>query len=212
MTTRFQSYYRDLYEDPHERALYLAGREHVYRPVVRLLARLGVRQAVDVGCSVGGLVELLNASGIDALGVDFPFPALQQHHQTLQHARGKFLYGDATRMELPLQPERSALVVLDSLRHFDDPGRLPQQRAEFVVIKENGSRSRVARSRQPGDQVRFYSPRDLVRAFPRYEPWELHAPRYLFRVRRPGGFALGLFDRLPTYTLVLRRAEVAAGA
>jgi hypothetical protein len=210
MTTRFHAYYRDLYENPRERELYLAGREHVYGAVVRLLARLGVRQVIDIGCSVGGLVELLNASGVDALGVDFPFPAVQQHHQTLQQSRGKFLYGDATRMDLPIQGARSALVILDSLRHFDDPGLLPKQRAEFVVIKENGSRSTVARSRQAGDQVRFYSPRDLAQAFPEHTPWELHAPRYLFRIRRPGSFAMHLFDRLPTYTLVLRRADLAS--
>ena len=150
-------------------------------------------------------MEYLNQAGIDASGADLPLPQLQEAHCRLKHSAGKFLYGNATQMRLPMQPDASAIVVLDSLRYFDDPGQLGEQRAEYLLIKDNGTKSWVARSREPQDQVRFYSPRDLMDCFPGYGPLEIHATRFLFRVPHPGKAVLALFDYMPSYTAVLRR-------
>jgi hypothetical protein len=207
MPTRFEQFYLEQYRDAEFRQTYLTARDRVYRAVAGILRRLRVSQVFDIGCSFGLLVERLNAAGVDAYGADLPLPEVQEFHGHLEHSGGKFLYGNATQMRFPIQPNRSAIVVLDSLRHFDGPGILGEQGAEYVLIKENGAKGWVARSRQPEDQVRFYSPADLLEAFPGYEALEIHATRYLFRLRKPGPLALAWFNYMPSFTLVLRRRD-----
>lgn len=203
--TQFERFYRQHYQDEEFRKTYLTGRGHVYRSVVRILLRLGVRQVLDAGCSFGLLVERLNELGFDARGVDFPLPQLQEFHSGLTHSAGKFLYGDATQMQFSMQPEASAIVALDLLRHLEDPGALGRQGAEYLLVKERGAKSWVARNRSPEEQVRHYSPGDLLDCFPAYDAWEIHATRFLLRVGHPGRACLRLFDHMPSYTAVLKR-------
>ena len=207
MPTRFEAYYREQYGDEEFCSKYLTGRERVYDAIVGILKRLRVSQVFDIGCSFGLLVERLNAAGVDAYGADLPFPQIQESHLQLKRSAGKFLYGDATQTRFPVRRDASAIVVLDSLRHFDGPGILGEQAAEYMIIKENGSKSRIARSRRPEDQVRFYSPADLLSALPAYGAHEIHATRYVLRIARPGPTTLAWFDYMPSYTIVLRRRD-----
>jgi hypothetical protein len=204
---RFEASYRQQYQDEEFRQTYITGRDHVYDSVTRILGRLGVSQVFDIGCSFGVLVERLNAAGLDAYGVDLPLPELEQYHARLQHSAGKFYYGDATKIRLPVRRQNSAILVLDSLRYFDGLGILEEHGAQYLIIKENGSHSRTAHHRRPEDQVRFYSPADLLMALPAYEAHEIHATRYVFRISKPGPIVLKCFDHLPSYTFVLLRRD-----
>jgi SAM-dependent methyltransferase len=205
MPTRFEQFYIDSYADSEFRQTYLTGRHRTYRRVARILRRLGVRWALDVGCAYGLLVEELNGSGIDAYGVDLPVARLQEFHASLKHSAGNFLYGDAATMTFSIPADDSAITILDSLRYFDVVQPLTRQDAQYIIAKETGSRSYIVGQRKPEDQVRFYSPLDLLETFDRYVPWEIHASRYLFHIDKPGATTLRLFDRLPNYTLVLKR-------
>jgi len=54
MTTRFEEFYREQYQDDESRRTYLTGRDHVYRAVVRILKRLvfarPLMSAAPLGC------------------------------------------------------------------------------------------------------------------------------------------------------------------
>jgi hypothetical protein len=204
---RFQGYYLDNYGDPQFRQIYLRDRKPTYSKVRRIIEGLNVRWVLDIGCSFGLLVEDLNEHGIVAHGRDLPIPELQAFHPTLEHSAMSFTYGDVSELKLPIPSQRSAVTVLDSLRQFDESAPLTRLRPEFWIIKETGTRSYIVKQRTPEDQVRFYSPQDLLEIFDGYVAHEIYAPRFSFRVRSPGSRMLRFFNHFPTYTLVLKRKD-----
>lgn len=197
---------------PKFRDVHLRHRSRVYRKALQIAQELGARSLVDIGCAFGQFVEMCNASGIEAIGVDFPIADLQQFHDQLPHSRGRFLYGDVSTDEILQQLAQyhfDLAVILDTLRHIEGFEKISSINAEAFLIKE-ASHTRRARNRkriQP--PVRLWSPAEVVDLFSNCKAERIYATRFLFHINRPGMLTLRAFNFLcPTYTILLRRNDI----
>jgi hypothetical protein len=185
------------------------GRGDLYNTIFRIVRELNVRTVVDIGCSYGLMVDLMNANDINAFGVDFPFDELKGFHKGLLHAKDKFVYGSMNEEEVienisDIHPE--AITIIDTLRNIEKPGNLSRLDPTFIIIREVSDNRRVKRQRKDEFDVRLYSPLDLLKVFSDYTPHRIYFCRYRLRIRRPPKFVLYAINAVfPSYTIVLKR-------
>lgn len=182
-------------------------KQHVelFERVAHILRSLNVSYALDIGCSLGGLVELLNQTGIDAWGADFDFARLRAAHALLK-SKEKFLYGDVSELPVVDIPRHaSAVILLDTLRYVTMPARIAELGAEFIIVKEVASGPWAQRVRKKQFQLKLYSPADCRGLFPGYRVRTLFGPRFAFALRHPMEIALRAANLMPTYVMVLQR-------
>jgi hypothetical protein len=198
-------FFRSAYRNPGFLRIYQSSRNAVYAQLSALVKSLNITQVFDIGCSAGLLVNSLNLEGVDSWGVDFDIPELKQQHSSLAFSN-KFLYGDATELNLPICKTGSALLVIDTLRHIEFPIAFGKLGAEYILIKEvsAGVIGRYLRRNEKRD-YHLYSPAELLRVFPGYRIESIHSTRFIFTIRKPSRLALACMNQLPTYTAVLRR-------
>lgn len=188
-------------------------RLRVYKRILRVLASLPIRSLVDIGASYGLLVEICNAYGLDAYGVDFPLARIMDFHATLAHARDRFIYGSIEDEEIVDKLANrgfDAVVILDSLRYFAHPSSLNRIRPSFFVIKEvcNNNHTRKRRQEREFD-VRLYSPLACSELFPDYRIARIYMSKHIASIPNPSKWMLSAYNAiLPTYTLVLSHQDV----
>jgi hypothetical protein len=197
-------YYGEAYSKDEFLDIYRYRRQPVYYRMAAILEKLEVRFAIDVGCASGLFVETLNEKGVNCYGVDLDIASLRADHALLQSA-GNFYYGDAD-CPVPIPAMASAVIYLDTLRYIEKP---TPPATEFILVKDvcSGLWARYLRRNQ--QDLRHYSPQDLLKAFPGYHLELLYGPRERFEVRRPGLLMRMVLNQLPTYTAVLQRDVLA---
>jgi hypothetical protein len=199
-----QEYYRQAYQNPEFVRVYQENRNALYRRIAEIIRALGDTYALDIGCSIGLLVEHLNQNGISGWGVDFDLPQLRQAHATLSCSHN-FYYGDMAELNIPIPPEGSAIILLDSLRYTDQPQKLGRMGAQHLIIKEVSGNPIMRRSRKHENDIALYTPAGLAALFPAYRLDRLYGSRFLFSVSRPSAPTLAILSWLPSYTAVLTR-------
>lgn len=201
--------YRELYEKPSFRNIYLQNRSHLYLKVVGILKGLGCPSLLDIGCSYGLLVEMANSCGIDAWGLDFDIGYLRDFHSQLKHSSSKFLYGSVADKAMISRIRAlgiNTLVILDVLRYFDNPIFLNELDADLIAIKDNSSSFISKFIRNNGFNLRSYSPADWLLLFAGYQAIRIYSSKFLIRINNPGGLVLSLLNLFsPTYTLILKK-------
>ncbi len=94
----------------------------VYRFAADLVARIGARSLLDVGCGVGlKLREYLLPRGIDICGVDLP-ESIAWCHQNLDF--GRWLADDLEDPKIDLGNAFDVILAADVVEHLLDPDRL----------------------------------------------------------------------------------------
>jgi hypothetical protein len=195
-------YYGRAYQDPEFVRVYQETRNELYRRIGRIVRSLGATYALDIGCSMGLLVEYLHREGISSWGADFDLPQLRAAHGSLSCSQ-HFFYRDVAELKIPVPPQGSAIVLLDTLRYIAEPQRLEGLGAENLIIKEVSPIMRHWRRHENDTQL--YSPASLARLFPAYRLERIYASRFLFSVSRPSRPTLAALCLMPTYTAVLVR-------
>lgn len=197
-----KEFYEQAYQNPEFVRVYREGRTELYRRVAEIIRSLDASYALDIGCSMGLLVEYLHQQGISSWGADFDLPELRSAHGGLS-CSGHFFYGDVADLKIPVPAEGSAIILLDTLRYIEEPRRIEGLGAESLIIKEVSPVMRRGRKNQ--NDAALYSPAGLARLFPSYRMEKIYASRFLFSVSRPGSAMLSAFALMPSYTAVLVR-------
>ena len=207
-----QFYFEKFSNDSAFQEIYLNNRFPVYRVILKIINRLKIKSAIDIGCAYGLLVEMLNENGVDAWGLDLPIENLQKIHQGFDFAKGKFQYGSASDPEIVQQVARrhfEAVIILDTLRYIGQPENIDTFKPEYIIVKENTDsfyRKLAKMKEKIFMEEEVYSPHRCVELFSNYGAYEIYPSKYLFRVRLPGSLWLTLIDHIfPTYTMVLKR-------
>jgi len=73
-----EEFYGQAYQNPEFVRVYQETRNALYQHIAGIIRALGDTYALDVGCSLGLLVEHLHREGISSWGVDFDLPQLRQ--------------------------------------------------------------------------------------------------------------------------------------
>jgi hypothetical protein len=200
----YVDFYRQLYQRPEFLQVYQKARNELYKRIAGITRALDVSYALDIGCSVGLLVEYLRQEGISSWGADFDLPQLRAAHASLPSAHN-FFYGDATELKIPIPAQNSAVILLDTLRYFPEPMKLGALNPQYLIIKEVSGNPVMRHKRRGQNDVALYTPARLTRLFPAYRLERLYASRFLFSVSRPNPLTLAVLSLLPTYTAVLAR-------
>ncbi len=208
--SRISGHYTRMFSDnPEFRDTYLYRRTRLYEKVLQIVSAYGARSVLDIGCAFGQFVEICNASGIEAIGVDLPIDDLRRFHEQLPNSHGRFLYGDVGTddvLEHLAQYEFDVAVILDTLRHIEGFYKIPRIKAHVFLIKEASNTRRARKKQRIQAPVRFWSPAEVADLFSDCTPDRIYAPKFLFHINRPGPLTLRTFNLLsPTYTIVLRR-------
>jgi SAM-dependent methyltransferase len=215
ITTKFiEDRYRQIYSnaDQEWEDLYKNRRLRVYKRILRVLADLPIRSVVDVGASYGLMVDICNEYGLDAYGVDFPLPSIIDFHATLKHAKNKFIYGsieDEDTIDTLADKRFDAVVILDSLRYFENAVLLNKISPRFFIIKEICDNNHTRQRRQKGEfDVRLYSPLSCSHLFPDYRIESIYASKHVASIPNPSNWMLSAYNVIfPTYTLVLAHQD-----
>jgi hypothetical protein len=197
-----KEYYEQAYQNPEFVRVYRETRGELYRRIAEIVRSLGASYALDIGCSMGLLVEYLHRQGISSWGADFDLPQLRAAHGGLS-CSGNFFYGDAVDLKIPVPAEGSTIILLDTLRYVEEPERLGGLGAESLIIKEVTPMMRSWRKDENGTEL--YAPARLARLFPTYRMQRIYASRFLFSISRPSSATLTAFGLMPTYTAVMVR-------
>jgi hypothetical protein len=115
--------------------VYQETRNELYQRIAGITRALGATYALDIGCSMGPLVEYLHQKGISSWGVDFDLPQLRTAHASLPCGHN-FFYGDAAELNIPIPAQDSAIILLDTLRYLAEPQKLESLGAQYLIIKE----------------------------------------------------------------------------
>ena len=162
--------YRDLYsENDWFQNQYRTNRREFYDSVLKIVQDSKVTRCLDVGCSYGLMVELMNQHNIDASGVELHIDELVEFHKGLPYSKGKFLYGSANDqgfIDSLGGTWPGAIAVIETLRYLENPGLLARLKPELIIIREisNNRRNRTKRAQE--FDIRLYSPVDLLQIFP----------------------------------------------
>jgi hypothetical protein len=199
-------WFRDQYRNPN-------NRRDLYNTIYHIVRDLKVRSVVDIGCSYGLMIDLMNANNIDAFGLDFAFESLKEFHKELTRSKDKFLYGsvnDEKVIEKIFDIHAEAITIIDTLRHIENPGNLRRVDSQFIVIREACNNRRVKSQRRNEFDVRLYSPGDLLKLFPEYRSYRIYFCNYRLTINRPPKAVLCAINAVfPSYTIVLRRRPTA---
>ena len=197
-------FYGQAYQDPEFVRVYRETRNGLYRRIARIICDLDASYALDIGCSVGLLVEYLRQEGVSSWGVDFDLPQLRAAHASLPCGHN-FYYGDASELDIPIPVQGSAIILLDTMRYVPEPQRLGDLGAQYLVIKEVSGNPIMQRWLKDQQDPALYTPARLAELFPAYRLERIYASRFLFSVSRPGPAALAILGVMPSYTAVLVR-------
>jgi hypothetical protein len=201
-----EEFYGQAYENPEFVRVYQETRNALYRRIAGIIHALGDVYALDVGCSLGLLVEHLHQQGISSWGVDFDLPQLREAHAGLSCSHN-FFYGNAAELNISIPTEGSTIILLDTLRYIEDPQRLGRLGAQHLIIKEVSGNPfmRHLRKNENENDAALYTPATLARLFPAYRLERLYGSRFLFSVSRPSPPTLAILSWMPTYTALLAR-------
>jgi SAM-dependent methyltransferase len=199
-----EEFYRQAYQNPEFVRVYQETRNELYQRIAGIIRALGATYALDIGCSVGLLVEYLHQKGISSWGVDFDLPQLRTAHASLPCGHN-FFYGDAAELNIPIPAQDSAIILLDTLRYMAEPQKLESLGAQHLIIKEVSGNPIMRHWRKDENDTALYTPAKLARLFPAYRLERIYASRFLFSVSRPNPPTLATLSLMPTYTAVLAR-------
>ena len=199
-----EEFYGQAYENPEFVRVYQETRNALYRRIAGIIRALGDTYALDVGCSLGLLVEHLHQNGISSWGVDFDLPQLREAHAGLSCSHN-FFYGDAAELNLSIPAQGSTIILLDTLRYMEDPQKLGRMGAQHFIIKEVSGNPIMRRWRKNQNDAALYTPAKLARLFPAYRLDRLYGSRFLFSVSRPSAPTLAILSWMPSYTALLVR-------
>jgi hypothetical protein len=197
-------FYGQAYQNPEFVRVYQETRNELYQRIGGIILALGTAYALDIGCSVGLLVEYLHQKGISSWGVDFDLPQLRTAHASLSCSHN-FFYGDAAELNIPIPAQDSAIILLDTLRHMAEPRKLESLGAQNLIIKEVSGNPIMRHLRKDENDTALYTPAKLARLFPAYRLERIYASRFLFSVSRPNPLTLATLSLMPSYTAVLAR-------
>jgi hypothetical protein len=197
-------FYGQAYQDPEFVRVYRETRNELYQRIAGITRVLGVTYALDIGCSLGLLVEHLHQEGISSWGVDFDLPQLRAAHGGLSCSHN-FFYGDAAELNVPIPAQYSAIILLDTLRYVLEPQKLERLGAHYLIIKEVSGNPIMMRLRKDESDTALYTPARLTRLFPSYCLERIYGSRFLFSVSRPNPLTLAALSLMPTYTAVFAR-------
>lgn len=197
-------FYEKAYQDPEFARVYQESRNDLYRHVAAIIRALGTSYVLDIGCSMGLLVEYLHREGISSWGVDFDLPQLRAAHAKLSCCHN-FFYGDAAELNISIPVQDSAVILLDTLRYMAEPRKIGNLGAQNLIIKEVSGNPIMRHWRRDQNDTALYSPAGLARLFPDYRLDRIHASRFLFSVQHPGSPTLTIFSLMPSYTAVFTR-------
>ena len=190
---------------------YKHTRRSLHESIVRIVQDLNVGHVVDIGCSYGLMVDLLNENNIDACGLDLPIATLKEFHKQLSHATDKFLYGSVENesvIELIAEKRPQAIILIDTLRYIEKPTNLRRIAPDFIIISELSDNRRMRKKRANEFDIKLYSPMDCLQLFPEYWASRIYFYRSRFRIRRPSSIALRTITAMfPSYILVLKRTS-----
>jgi hypothetical protein len=199
-----EEFYEQAYQNPEFVRVYQETRNALYQRIAGIIRALGDTYALDVGCSLGLLVEHLHREGISSWGVDFDLPQLREAHAGLSCSHN-FFYGDVAELNLSIPRQGSAIVLLDTLRYVEDPQKLGRLGAQHLIIKEVSANPVMRHLRKDENDGTLYTPARLARLFPGYRLERLYGSRFLFSVSRPSSATLAVLSGMPTYTALLAR-------
>lgn len=199
-----EEFFGQAYQNPKFVRVYQETRNPLYRRIAKIIRTLGGTYALDVGCSLGLLVEHLHREGVSSWGVDFDLPHLREAHAGLSCSRN-FFYGDAAELNISIPTQGSAIILLDTLRYIDEPQKLGRLGAQHIIIKEVSGNPIMRHLRKSERDGTLYTPARLARLFPAYRLERLYGSRFLFSVSRPSPPTLSMLSWMPTYTALLAR-------
>jgi len=197
-------FYGQAYQNPEFVRVYQETRNELYQHIAAITRALGATYALDIGCSMGLLVEYLHQEGISSWGVDFDLPQLRAAHASLPCGHN-FFYGDATELNIPIPSQDSAIILLDTLRYMAEPQKLGSLGAQNLIVKEVSGNPIMRHWRKDQNDTALYTPAKLARLFPAYRLERIYASRFLFSVSRPSAPTLAALSLMPSYTAVLAR-------
>ena len=197
-------FYGQAYQNPEFVRVYQETRNELYQHIAAITRALGATYALDIGCSMGLLVEYLHQEGISSWGVDFDLPQLRAAHASLPCGHN-FFYGDAAELNIPIPAQDSAIILLDTLRYMAEPQKLESLGAQNLIIKEVSGNPIMRHWRKDENDTALYTPAKLARLFPAYRLERIYASRFLFSVSRPSPSTLATLSLMPSYTAVLAR-------
>jgi SAM-dependent methyltransferase len=199
-----EEFYERAYQDPEFVRVYRETRNALYQRIAGIIRDLGDTYVLDIGCSLGLLVEYLHQQGISSWGVDFDLPQLREAHAGLSCSRN-FFYGDAAELNISIPTQGSTIILLDTLRHVEDPQKLGRLGAQHLIIKEVSGNPIMRHLRKKENDAALYTPARLARLFPAYRLDRLYSSRFLFSVSRPAPPTLAMLSWMPSYTALLAR-------
>ncbi|MCU1252407.1 MAG: hypothetical protein JWQ49_5436 [Edaphobacter sp.] len=199
-----EEFYGQAYQDPEFVRVYQETRDALYQRIGRVIRALGDTYALDIGCSLGLLVEYLHQQGVSSWGVDFDLPQLREAHAGLSCSQN-FFYGDVAELNISIPTQGSAIILLDTLRYVEDPQKLGRLGAQHLIIKEVSPNPVIRHLRRNENDGTLYTPARLARLFPGYSLERLYGSRFLFSVSRPSSATLAVLSWMPTYTALLTR-------
>jgi len=199
-----EEFYGQAYQNPEFVRVYQETRNALYQRIAGIIRALGDTYALDVGCSLGLLVEHLHQNGISSWGVDFDLPQLREAHASLSCSQN-FFYGDAAELNICIPTQGSTIILLDTLRYVEEPQKLGRLGAQHLIIKEVSGNPVMRHWRKNENDGALYTPAGLARLFPAYRLERLYASRFLFSVSRPSAPMLAILGWMPTYTALLAR-------
>lgn len=201
---KIEEVYGQRYQNPEFVRAYRETRTALYQRIAEIIRSLGDTYALDVGCSLGLLVEHLHRNGVSSWGIDFDLPQLREAHAGLACSQN-FFYGDVAELNISIPPENSTIILLDTLRYMDDPQKLGRIGAQHLIIKEVSANPIMRHYQKNENDAPLYTPASLARLFPAYLLDRLYSSRFLFSVSRPAPLTLALLSWMPTYTALLTR-------
>ena len=199
-----EEFYGQAYQKPEFVRVYQETRNALYQRIAEIIGALGDTYALDLGCSLGLLVEHLHQEGISSWGVDFDLPQLREAHASLSCSHN-FFYGDAAELNISIPTQGSAIILLDTLRYVEDPQKLGRLGAQHIIIKEVSGNPIMRQRRRNENDGALYTPAELARLFPTYRLERLYGSRFLFSVSQPSAPTLAILSWMPSYTAVLTR-------
>ena len=199
-----EEFYGQAYQNPEFVRVYQETRNALYLRIAGIIRGLGGTYALDVGCSLGLLVEHLHQEGISSWGVDFDLPQLRAAHTSLSCSHN-FFYGDAAELNIPIPAQGSTIILLDTLRYMEEPQKLGRLGAQHLIIKEVSGNPIMRRWRMNQNDAALYTPAKLARLFAAYRLERLYGSRFHFSVSRPSPTTLAILSWMPSYTALLTR-------
>lgn len=131
--------------------------------IAEIVTQMAPNRVLELGCSTGAVIKLLNETGIDAEGIEISHMALALAYPTIKR---KIHFGDV--LTLDLKPDYDVIVAMDIFEHFN-PNKIDTYIARcYDLLADNG----VVFSNIPA----FGTDAVFGQVFPIYlEPWQSDA-------------------------------------